>query len=186
MARLSREHRKLQQVIGYHDELQELDREMADLREMIDDPDGEEELVQLAKAELPELETRFAALKEKILFAMIPPDATDSRNTIVEIRAGAGGDEASLFAGDLCRMYQRYAEVNSWKVEPMSSNPSELGGVQGSVFPGKGRRGLQETALRIGSPPGATGSRYRIVRPHPHLHRDRGHDAGGGAGRHRY
>lgn len=138
MARLSREHRKLQQVIGYHDELQGLDREMADLREMIDDPDGEEELVQLAKAELLELETRFAALKEKILFAMIPPDATDSRNTIVEIRAGAGGDEASLFAGDLCRMYQRYAEVNSWKVEPMSSNPSELGGFKEVCFLVKG------------------------------------------------
>lgn len=138
MARLSREHRKLQQVIDCHAELQRLDREISDLRGMIFGPEAEEELRELAKAELPELETRFAELKEKILFAMIPPDATDSRNTIVEIRAGAGGDEASLFAGDLYRMYQRYAEFNSWKVEPMSSNPSELGGFKEVCFLVKG------------------------------------------------
>lgn len=138
MARLSREHRKLQQVIDCHAELQRLDREISDLRGMIFGPEAEEELSELAKAELPELETRFDELKEKIFFAMIPPDATDSRNTIVEIRAGAGGDEASLFAGDLYRMYQRYAEFNSWKVEPMSSNLSELGGFKEVCFLVKG------------------------------------------------
>lgn len=138
MARLSREHRKLQQMIDCHAELQRLDREISDLREMIVGPEAEEELRDLAKAELPELETRFAELKEKILLTMIPPDAADSRNTIVEIRAGAGGDEASLFAGDLYRMYQRYAELNSWKVEPMSSNPSELGGFKEVCFLVKG------------------------------------------------
>ncbi len=138
MARVSREHRKLQQIIDGYAEMQRLDREISDLKEMIIDPDAEEELKEIAKAELPEVETRFAESKEKILFAMIPPDATDSRNTIVEIRAGAGGDEASLFAGDLYRMYQRFAEFNSWKVEPMSSNPSELGGFKEVCFLVKG------------------------------------------------
>ena len=92
------------------------------------------ELTELAEAELPGLEESFAALKHKILISMIPPDPTDSRNTIVEIRAGAGGDEASLFVGDLTRMYQRYAELNSWKIEPMSTSPSEVGGFKENIF----------------------------------------------------
>ncbi len=134
MAELSREHRKLHRMIDQYSELRRLENEILDVREMIGDVDEEDELKELAGAELPELQTRFEELKQKILLAMIPPDPADSRNTIVEIRAGAGGEEASLFVGDLYRMYQRYAELNSWKVEPMSSRPSELGGFKEVCF----------------------------------------------------
>lgn len=130
---LSREHQKLNTLIEQHGELVKLDNEISDMREMMAEGD-DEELAELAEAELPVLEESFAALKHKILISMIPPDPTDSRNTIVEIRAGAGGDEASLFVGDLTRMYQRFAELNSWKIEPMSTSPSEVGGFKENIF----------------------------------------------------
>jgi peptide chain release factor 1 len=132
-AALSREHQKLNALIEQHSELRRLNTEISDMREMIVEG-SDAELTELAEAELPGLEESFAALKHKILISMIPPDPTDSRNTIVEIRAGAGGDEASLFVGDLTRMYQRYAELNSWKIEPMSTSPSEVGGFKENIF----------------------------------------------------
>lgn len=132
-ATLSREHQKLNTLIEQHGELVKLNNEISDMREMMAEG-GDEELAELAEAELPVLEESFAALKHKILISMIPPDPTDSRNTIVEIRAGAGGDEASLFVGDLTRMYQRFAELNSWKIEPMSTSPSEVGGFKENIF----------------------------------------------------
>ncbi len=132
-AALSREHQKLNALIEQHSELRRLNTEISDMREMIVEG-SDAELTELAEAELPGLEESFAALKHKILISMIPPDPTDSRNTIVEIRAGAGGDEASLFVGDLTRMYQRYAELNSWKIEPMSTSPSEVGVFKENIF----------------------------------------------------
>jgi peptide chain release factor 1 len=88
----------------------------------------------MAREELPELETQQEAIYQKILEEMIPPDPSDSRNTIMEIRAGTGGDEASLFAGDLYRMYSRYAEQMGWKIEAMGSSDSEVGGFKEITF----------------------------------------------------
>ncbi|MCZ6671968.1 MAG: peptide chain release factor 1 [Verrucomicrobia bacterium] len=133
-AMLSREHQKLNALIEQYEELNKIHGEIADTREMVNEAGADEEIIELAKAELPELEEAFHNLKHKILISMIPPDPTDSRNTIVEIRAGAGGDEASLFVGVLSRMYQRYAELNSWRIEPMSSSPSEVGGFKENIF----------------------------------------------------
>ena len=133
-AALSREHQKLGVLIEQFEELTRLDGEIEDTRDMVSGDDVDEELKELAEVELPELEKKFEKLKQDILISMIPPDPTDSRNTIVEIRAGAGGDEASLFAGDLSRMYQRFAELNAWRIEPMSSSPSEVGGFKETIF----------------------------------------------------
>ena len=133
-AALSREHQQLGVLIEQYDELTRLDGEISDTRELVSGEDVDEELKELAEVELPELEEKFDKLKQDILISMIPPDPTDSRNTIVEIRAGAGGDEASLFAGDLSRMYNRFAELNGWRIEPMSSSPSEVGGFKETIF----------------------------------------------------
>ncbi|MCB1120962.1 MAG: PCRF domain-containing protein, partial [Verrucomicrobiae bacterium] len=133
-AALSREHQKLSALIEKHGELNKVYNELLDTREILNDESADEELKELAEQELPQLEESFETKKHQILISMIPPDPTDSRNTIVEIRAGAGGDEASLFVGDLMRMYQRYAEASSWKVEPMSSSPSEVGGYKEIIF----------------------------------------------------
>ena len=133
-ATISREHQKLNALIEKYAKLEKLDGEIADTRELLNETDADDDFRELAEAELPELQSAFEKLKQNILISMIPPDPTDSRNTIVEIRAGAGGDEASLFAGDLSRMYQRFAELNGWRIEPMSNSPSEVGGFKETIF----------------------------------------------------
>jgi peptide chain release factor 1 len=82
----------------------------------------------MATAEIPGLEAALAQLAEDLQYALLPADPNEDRNALVEIRAGAGGDEASLFAGELMRLYQRYAETRGWKCEHLESSPSEVGG----------------------------------------------------------
>jgi peptide chain release factor 1 len=101
-------------------------KEIDDHRELVQGKD--EELRELAKSELPALEARLATLDETLRRLLIPKDPNDDRNTVLEIRAGTGGDEASLFAAELFRMYTRYAERHRWKVETLSSSPTGLGG----------------------------------------------------------
>jgi peptide chain release factor 1 len=88
----------------------------------------------MAKEEIARLEADEMRLAQQIQFGLVPPDPTDSRNTIIEIRAGAGGSESALFAADLYRMYCRYAEARGWKIETMDSNPSDLGGFKEIIF----------------------------------------------------
>ncbi|QNO15141.1 peptide chain release factor 1 [Alkalicella caledoniensis] len=92
------------------------------------------ELVELAKEELPELETQKADLEEKLKILLLPKDPNDSKNVIVEIRGSAGGDEAALFASDIFKMYTRYAETKGWKTDVMDSNYTDIGGVKEVVF----------------------------------------------------
>jgi len=110
---------------------------LADLeqnRALLKDERSESELAVMAKEEITRLETDEKRLSQQIQFGLVPPDPTDSRNTIIEIRAGAGGSESALFAADLYRMYCRYAEARGWKVETLDSNPSDLGGFKEIVF----------------------------------------------------
>ncbi len=95
-----------------------------------DDP----ELAELAAQELPELEAALPAAERALRLALIPPDPDQDRNAVVEIRAGTGGDEAGLFAGDLYRMYSRYAETRGWKISPIDASASETGGYKEIVF----------------------------------------------------
>lgn len=99
---------------------------------------GEDELAELAKDEVPTLEAEYAALGNKLFDLLTPKDPNDEKDVIVEIRAGAGGDEASLFAGELLRMYGRFAERHQLKVEPLSESPSEVGGYKEIIFSVKG------------------------------------------------
>jgi len=133
-AEVSREQQKLQQLVANYREFQKLERELADSTALSRDPASDPDLRELATAELPELARRHAALRETVLLAMIPPDPTDSRNTVMEIRAGTGGDEASLFGAELFRLYSRYADNQGWKVQPMSSSMSERGGYKEVIF----------------------------------------------------
>jgi len=89
---------------------------------------------QMAREEVARLEAEEQRLTLEVQRGLVPPDPTDSRNTIIEIRAGAGGSESALFAADLYRMYCRYAEARGWKVDPMDSNPSDLGGFKEIIF----------------------------------------------------
>ncbi len=133
-AEVSREQQKVQELIANYQEHARLERETAEAIVLSRDPLADPDLRELATAELPQLERRRAVLKQAVLVAMIPPEATDSRNTVMEIRAGTGGDEASLFAAELYRMYSRYADNRGWKVQPMSSSSSERGGYKEVIF----------------------------------------------------
>jgi len=133
-ADVTREHQKLSQLIGDHDAHQRVEREVAEAVEFGRDPSTDVEMRELAAAELPELERRRVELRRAVLLAMIPPDPTDSRHTVMEIRAGTGGDEATLFAADLFRVYSKYADSRGWKIQPMSSSTSERGGFKEVIF----------------------------------------------------
>lgn len=133
-AALVREHQKLTRLLELYTRHEACGRELAENRELMADGEEEAEMRELAEAELEELERERERLHEEILGLMIPEEPSDGRNTIVEIRAGTGGDEASLFAGDLYRMYTRYAESRGWRVEVMGVNESEVGGFKEISF----------------------------------------------------
>ncbi len=133
-AEVTREHQKIAQLIEDHCAHERVEREIAEARAMEREAGADAELRELAAAELPELERRRDSLRQAVLLAMIPPEPTDSRNTVMEIRAGTGGDEATLFAADLFRIYSKYADSRGWKIQPMSSSLSERGGFKEVIF----------------------------------------------------
>ncbi len=133
-AEVTREQQKLSQLVQDYRAWERTGKELAEAVALIKDPQADPELRELAEMEKPDLETRRQALHATVLKAMIPPDPSDSRNTVMEIRAGTGGEEASLFAAELFRLYTRYAEGRGWKVQPMSSSQSERGGFKEVIF----------------------------------------------------
>jgi peptide chain release factor 1 len=135
---LSREHQKLRELIDLHREHGQVANDLTEMEEILGSADGDPDLCELAEAEVPGLRARLEQLEKDVLVGMIPPEETDSRNTIVEIRAGAGGDEASLFAGDLLRMYTRFAEGQGWKVEQLNASLSDRGGYKEVIFEVRG------------------------------------------------
>ena len=133
-AEVTREQQKLRKLVDEHRAHAQVERELAETAAMAAEASGDAEMRELAAAELPALERRAAQLRESVLLAMIPPEPSDSRNTVMEIRAGTGGDEAALFAGELARCYQRYADAQGWKIQPMSSSYTERGGLRDVAF----------------------------------------------------
>jgi peptide chain release factor 1 len=133
-ADVTREHQKISQLVADYAAFERTRREIDEALGFSRDPAADAELRELAASELPQLERRRDELRKTVLLAMIPPDPTDSRNTVMEIRAGTGGDEASLFAADLFRMYSKYADARGWKIQPMSNSMSERGGFKEVIF----------------------------------------------------
>ncbi|MEI6654836.1 MAG: peptide chain release factor 1 [Verrucomicrobiota bacterium] len=123
---LLREHRKLKQTLDLWEKLQSTKRHLADNLELTKSEDPE--FVALAAEEIPALEASVAGLADDLQYALLPADPNEDRDALIEIRAGAGGDEASLFAAELMRAYQRYADIRGWKCEHLESSPSEVGG----------------------------------------------------------
>lgn len=122
-------HASLTPLMLKYTEYQKTLKELKETRELLRGP-LEPELKELAEAELAELEKREEQLTRELKVMLLPKDPRDEKNVILEIRAGAGGEEAALFAADLLRMYTRYAERQGWRVEMMNSNPTELGGMK--------------------------------------------------------
>ncbi len=130
---IMREHSQLSEVVDAYRELQGLQEQEQDAESLIRD-EKDPEMRELAKDELRELQERIAVADSRLKFLLIPKDPLDEKNIIMEIRGGAGGDEAALFAADLYRMYARFAETKGWKLEIMSSNETELGGFKEVIF----------------------------------------------------
>lgn len=131
---LTREFSRVKRLVEIGERYLTAKSELVDNREMLaTEPEGSE-LAEMAAEEVTRLEGEVQTTELALREGLLPPDPTDSRNTIVEIRAGAGGDESSLFSGDLFRMYTRYSENRGWKIEPMDSSPSDLGGFKEVIF----------------------------------------------------
>ena len=123
---LTIEHSELIDVVKGYERCCRIREEIAGSQELLKDPDAE--VREMANAEVSELETELTELEEQLKLMLLPKDPNDQRNVVLEVRAGTGGDEAALFAGDLFRMYCRYADRQGWKVEFLSTAESEAGG----------------------------------------------------------
>jgi peptide chain release factor 1 len=128
---LMREHRGLQRLMADWTAYERATKELAESRLLAK---GTDELAEMAQMELPQLEEQVVKWEGAVQMSILPPDPLEGRDVIMEIRAGTGGDEAAIFAGDLYRMYMRYAETRGWKIESMESNPSDMGGFKEISF----------------------------------------------------
>jgi peptide chain release factor 1 len=129
---LARELQRVRKLLSDADRWQQIQQQIADNQSLVAGNDAE--MAELAKAELESLRQQLAQAARDVQLGLVPPDPNDSRNTIIEIRAGTGGEEAALFAGNLYRMYSRFGDAQGWKVEVMDTSPSERGGFKEIVF----------------------------------------------------
>ncbi len=137
--KLASEYSELQEVAGKIRELRQAEAELDDLKSMLADPATDKEMCELAEADLEDVEGRIETLGEEMQILLLPKDEADDKNAILEIRAGTGGDEAALFAGDLFRMYERYAAEKGWRVEVVSASEGEAGGYKEIIATVSGR-----------------------------------------------
>ena len=137
--KVARQHRELEEIVAKYREFKALDRGIRETKELLE-TDEDAEMVNLARAELGELEQRLATVEAELKFVLLPKDPNDEKNVILEIRAGTGGDEATLFAGEILRMYSRYAERQGWRVQVLEASESGIGGVKEAILLIEGNR----------------------------------------------
>ena len=135
---LVRERVALDEVVSTYNRYLDLQRQLEEARTLLTE-EQDREMAEFVRAEVEELEAAIAELESRIKVLLLPRDEFANKDVIVEIRAGTGGDEAALFAGDLFRMYSRYAEKHRWKVETLSTSPSDVGGFKEVIFSMRGR-----------------------------------------------
>ena len=143
---IMKERAGLEEIVGKYAEYEELERHLAEARELMTDPDMAEE----ARAEAAELTERETGLTEELKMLLVPGDPMDSRNVMMEIRAGVGGEEAALFAGDLLRMYLKYCDRGGLKAEILSLSDTELGGVTEALLKISGREAYARMKFESG------------------------------------
>ncbi|MGE5472924.1 MAG: peptide chain release factor 1 [Ignavibacteriales bacterium] len=144
--KLMKEHSEIEDIVQKFIEYKKVSKDIKDAQDLLQDKDMKE----LAEMELAEAQEKIGKVEEELKFLLLPKDPNDDKNVIVEIRGGAGGDEAALFAGVLFRMYCRYAEANRWKTEIMSSNPTGLGGFKEVIFMIEGKGAYSKLKFESG------------------------------------
>ena len=127
--KLAKQHADLEGIVNKHREYKQIEKDLAGAHEMVLESE-DAEMRHMAQEEEKQLTERKATIEHQLKLLLLPKDPNDDKNILLEIRAGTGGDEAAIFAGDLFRMYSRYAESQGWKVEVMESSPSSMGGVK--------------------------------------------------------
>ncbi len=131
--KLVKEHSDMEPIVAKFKEYKDVLNGIEDSKEMLSE-ESDKDFLEMVKTELLDLEEKKLSLEEELKIMLLPKDPNDDKNVIVEIRGAAGGEEAALFAGDLFRMYSRYAERMGWKLEVLSSNPTDIGGYKEVIF----------------------------------------------------
>ncbi len=148
--RVMKEHSDLEPIVHKYREYTKTKTDLDDAKDMLYDKSLDDEMRDMVKEELKTLEDSMVSLEDELKILLLPKDPNDHKNVIVEIRGGTGGDEAALFAGDLFRMYVRYAERNNWKVEIMSTNEIGIGGYKEVIFMIKGKGAYSKLKFESG------------------------------------
>ena len=170
---IARERSRLEPLVLDYETLQSVQTELDQARQLLKDSRGDAEMEGLAQEELKDLTDRQADLVQRLTVALLPRDPRDERSVMLEIRAGAGGDEACLWAGDLARMYERYSQKLGWNVQPVSSNEADLGGFRELILSVKGDSVFSQLKFEAGvhrvQRVPATESQGRAIPPPPRL-----------------
>ncbi len=147
--KLCKEHSDISPIVEKFKEYKSLENAINEAKELLDS-DIDKDFRELAEMDLAESKEKIEIIKEEMKILLLPKDPNDDKNVIVEIRGGAGGDEAALFAGDLLRMYSMYAETQRWKVEMLSSNPTDIGGYKEVSFAINGQNAYSRLKFESG------------------------------------
>jgi len=137
--KLSQEHSSMQEIVECYRSFLEIQQELDDNRDLAGTKDEDPEICEMAEQEIPQLTQKLNELEKQIQILLIPKDPDDSRNIIIEIRAGTGGDEAALFARDLFQMYAHYAEDHKWRIQLLNESKNDLGGFKEITFSIEGK-----------------------------------------------
>jgi len=150
LQRIAKARSSLEITVETYDEWKQTQEELTGVRQVLKEAGGDRELQLLAALEVEELETKITSLESKLKVLLLPKDPNDERNIMLEIRAGTGGDEASIWAGDLVRMYSRYAETQRWKIFLLSESLADMGGFKEAILEIKGERVYSKLKFEAG------------------------------------
>jgi len=150
LQRIAKARSSLEITVETYDEWKQTQEELTGVRQVLKEAGGDRELQLLAALEVEELETKITSLESQLKVLLLPKDPNDERNIMLEIRAGTGGDEASIWAGDLVRMYSRYAETQRWKIFLLSESLADMGGFKEAILEIKGERVYSKLKFEAG------------------------------------
>jgi peptide chain release factor 1 len=148
--KIAKDRADLEPLVKKYDDFEKVTKDIKESEEILADPDSESELKKLAEEELKVLQKKQETIKDELKILLLPKDPNDEKNVLLEIRAGAGGDEASLFAQDLFRMYSRYAERKGWKIEVLNTSFSPIGGFKEIIINIRGERAYSQFKYESG------------------------------------
>jgi peptide chain release factor 1 len=148
--KIAKDRANLEPLVRKYEDYEKVTKDIKESEEILADPDSESELKKLAEEELKELQEKQEEIKDELKILLLPKDPNDEKNVLLEIRAGAGGDEASLFAQDLFRMYSRYTERKGWKIEVLNTSYSPIGGFKEIIVNIRGEKAYSQLKYESG------------------------------------